>query len=82
MEIEIEMLNRPTHGIQHKNRIQSETTVEGKDIFREYWIHEWDGKGYNVHEHIKDLDHAIKRALELGYDEEAENLEQFRRGAN
>jgi len=76
------MPNRPTHGIQSSNRIQYETTTEGRNIFREYWIHEWDGKGYDVHEHINDLDQAIKRALELGYNGEAKKLEQFRHIGN
>ena len=49
------MQNRPTHGIQSKNRIQYETTAEGSSILREYWIHEWDGKSYDVHEHINDI---------------------------
>lgn len=72
------MPNRPTHGIQSRNRIQYETTAEGRKIFREYRIHEWDGKGYDVREHINDLDQAIKRALELGYNDDAKKLEQFR----
>jgi hypothetical protein len=76
------MPNRPTQGIQRRNRIQSETTTEGRDIFREYSIHEWDGKGYDMHEHIRDLDQAIKRARELGYDDEAMKLEQFRHHVN
>jgi hypothetical protein len=76
------MSNRPTYGIQSRNRIQCETTTEGRNIFREYWIHEWDGKGYDVHEHINDLDQAIKRALELGYNDEAKKLEQFRHSGN
>ena len=76
------MTNRPTHGIKNSNRIQYETTAEGKNIFREYWIHEWDGKGYYVDEHINDLDQAIKRALELGYNDEAKKLGQLRQGGN
>ncbi len=76
------MPNRPTHGIKNRNRIQYETTTEGRNNFREYWIHEWDGKSYDVHEHINDLDQAIKRALELGYNDEAKKLEQFRQGSN
>lgn len=76
------MSNRPTHGIQNSNRIKYETTTAGKNIFREYWIHEWDGKDYDMHEHIEDLDQAIKRARELGYNDEAKKLEQFRQGAN
>ena len=76
------MANRPTHGIQSTNRIQFETTTEGRKIFREYWIHEWDGKGYDVSEHISDLDQAIKRARELGYEGDAKKLEQFRHGGN
>jgi len=76
------MLNRPTQGIQSRNRVQYETTTEGRKIFREYWIHEWDGKGYDVNEHINDLDQAIKRARELGYDSDAEKLEQFKHSGN
>lgn len=76
------MPNRPSDGIQSRNRIQYETTTKGRHIFREYWIHEWDGKGYDVHEHINDLDQAIKWALELGYNDEAKKLEQFRHGGN
>jgi len=76
------MPNRPTHGIKHRNRIQYETATEGRKIFREYRIHEWDGKGYDVREHINDLGQAIKRALELGYNDEAKKLEQFRHGGN
>ena len=76
------MPNRPTHGIQNSNRIQYETTTDGRNIFREYRIHEWDGKGYDMHEHINDLNSAIKRALELGYNDEAKKLEQFRPSGN
>lgn len=76
------MPNRPTHGIQSRNRIEYETAAEGRNIFREYWIHEWDGKGYDLKEHINDLDQAIKRALKLGYNNEAKKLEQFRQGGN
>ena len=74
------MQNRPIHGIQSRNRIQSETSGGGKKTFRGYWIHEWDGKDYDVHEHISDLDQAIRRARELGYNKEADKLEQFRYG--
>jgi len=76
------MTDRPTQGIQHKNRCQFETTPEDKRVFREYWIHEWDGKGYDLNEHICDLDQAIKRAKELGYNDEAEKLEQFKHGSS
>jgi hypothetical protein len=76
------MLNRPAHRIQSNTRIQYETTAEGRKLFREYWIHEWDGKGYDVHEHINDLDQAIKQALELGYNNDAKKLEQLRLGSN
>ena len=72
------MPNRPTHGMQSRNRIQYETTKAGRKIFREYWIHEWDRKGYELQEHIKDLDQARKRALELGYNNDAKRLEQFK----
>lgn len=74
------MPNRPTHRIRSRNRILCETTTEGRNIFREYWIHEWDDKGYSVNEHINDLDSAIKRALELGYNDQAKKLEKFRSG--
>lgn len=74
---EIEIQNRPTHGIQSRNRIQYETTAEGRNIFREYWIHEWDRRGYDAHEHIADLDQAIRRARELGYSRDAEKLERL-----
>jgi hypothetical protein len=70
------MLERPSSGIQSNNRIQYETAPDGRKIFREYWIHEWDGKNYDIHEHIQDLDKAKKRALELGYSEDAKTLEQ------
>lgn len=76
------MPSRPTPGIKSRNRIQYETTTEGRNIFREYWIREWDRKGYDVHDHINDLDQAIKRALELGYNDEAKKLEQFRHAGN
>jgi hypothetical protein len=76
------MPERPVHGIQSKNRIQYETTPEGRNIFREYWIHEWDGKDYDMNENINDLDQAIKRAKELGYNNDARKLEQFRQGGN
>jgi hypothetical protein len=76
------MPNRPSQGIQSKNRIEYQTTTGGKRVFREYWIHDWDGKGYDVHEHINDLDPAIKRALELGYNDQARELEQFGHGGN
>lgn len=76
------MQNRPVHGIQSTNRIQYETTAEGRNIFREYWIHEWDGKGYDVHEHVTDLDQAIERARQLGYNKDADKLERFRRDDN
>jgi len=76
------MTDRPTQGIKHKNRCQFETTPEGKRVFREYCIHEWDGKGYQLNEHIDDLDQAIKRAKKLGYNDDAKKLEQFRQGGN
>jgi len=69
---------RPTDGIQHRNRIQFETREDGRKIFREYSIHEWDQKGYDLREHIRDIDEAIKRAGELGYTNDAEMLEGFR----
>jgi hypothetical protein len=59
--------------------VKFETTLDGKSVFREYWIHEWDGQGYDSHEHIHEIDQAIKRALELGYNDDAEKLDQFRR---
>ena len=73
------MQNRPTRGLRNRNRIQYGTTADGSDTFREYWIHEWDGKGYDVHVHIKDLEQAIYQALALGYIKDAEKLEQLRR---
>jgi len=76
------MTDRPTQGIQSTNRIQFETTPEGKKVFREYWVNEWDGKGYQLSEHIKDLDQAIKRSKELGYRDNAKKLEQFRQDGN
>jgi hypothetical protein len=76
------MVNRPSHGIKRNNRIQCETTTTGVNVFREYWIHEWDGKDYDVHEHINYLDQAIKRALELGYNDDADKLEKLKRGGN
>ena len=76
------MPGRPMHGIQSRNRIQYETTPEGRNIFREDRIHEWDGKGYDLREHINDLDRAIKRAKELGYHDEAKKLEQFKNSCN
>jgi hypothetical protein len=76
------MPDRPTHNIQSRNRIQYETAANGKDIFREYWIHEWDGKGYDMHEHINDLDQAIKRAKELGYNDDVKKLDQFKNSVN
>ena len=76
------MTDRPTQGIQHKNKCQFETTPEGKRVFREYRIHEWDGKGYQLNEHINDLDQAIKRAVELGYNDEAKKLERFSQADN
>ncbi len=76
------MPERSSQGIQSNNRIHFETTTGGKRVFREYWIHEWDGKGYDLNEHINDLDQAIKRALELGYKDETKKLEQFKHGGN
>ena len=76
------MTDRPAQGIQHENRCKFETTPEGKRVFREYWIHEWDGKGYQLNEHIDDLDQAIKRAKELGYNNDAKKLEQFKNSGN
>jgi hypothetical protein len=78
----VNMPKRPIHGIEHTNRIQYETTAVGRKTFLEYWIHEWDGKGYELQEHIKDPDQAYKRALELGYKEDAKELEQFRQGSD
>ena len=72
------MQERPTEGLKHLNRIQSETAAGGKDVFREYWIHEWDGTGYELNEHVKDIEQAITRALELGYTDDAEKLAQFK----
>ncbi len=57
------MRNRPARGIKSKNRIQYETTPEGKNVFRVYRIHEWDGWGYYAREDINDFDQAISRAL-------------------
>ena len=74
----VEMQNRPTHGIKSKNRIQYETTPDGKNVFRAYRIHEWDGWGYYALEDINDFDQAINRALELGYEDDAKKLEEFR----
>ena len=76
------MSDRPTHGMRSKTRIQCETTVDGRYFFREYWIHEWDGKEHNMNEYITDLDQAIKRALELGNNREAKILEQLKRANN
>ena len=76
------MSDRPTHGIRSRNRIQYETTPDGRNIFREYWIHEWHGEGYDLTEHINDLDQAIKRANELGYNDDVKKLEQFRNSDN
>ena len=72
------MQNRPTDGIKSSNRIQCETNAEGKSVFREYWIHEWDGKGYDLHEHINDVDQTINRALELGCNDDAKKLQRFK----
>jgi hypothetical protein len=71
-------VERPTQGIKNRNRIQYETTADGRNIFREYWIHEWDGRGYDLNQHINSLDLAIKRAKELGYNKDLKKLEQFR----
>lgn len=76
------MQNRPIHGLRSRNRIQYVTTTQGKNTFREYWVHEWDEKGYDVHEHIADLDQAINRARELGYSGDADKLERFRPDGN
>jgi hypothetical protein len=76
------MMERPTQEIQHKNRCQFETTTEGKRVFREYWIYEWDEKGYKLNEHINNLDQAIKRAKELGYNDDAKKMEQFKNSGN
>ena len=75
------MTDRPSQGIQYENRCQFVTTRKGR-VFREYWIHEWDKKGYDMNEHIDDLDQAIKRAKELGYNDDAKKLEQFRNTGN
>ena len=76
------MTKRPNQGVQSNNRIQFVTTKDGKQIFQEYWIHEWDGKDYNMSEHIKDLEQAIKRAYELGNKDEAKKLEKLRHSSN
>lgn len=70
-------MERPARGIKHANRIQYDTTREGKKVFREYWIHEWDEVDYDVHEHIKDLKQAIIRAREIGYNDDLKKLEQL-----
>ncbi len=72
------MQDRPTSSVKHSNRVQYEITQAGESIFREYWIHEWDGQDYDSHERIHEIDQAIKRALELGYNDDAEKLEQLR----
>jgi hypothetical protein len=72
------MQNRPDQGIQHNNRIQYKTTADARKIFSEYWIHEWDGKGYDMNEHINVLEKAIKRAEELGYHDDTMKLEGFK----
>lgn len=76
------MPERPTQGIHHNNRCSFETTPEGKKVFREYWIHEWDEKGYQLNEHVDDLGKAITRATELGYSNDAKKLEQFKHSSN
>ena len=79
---ETDVLKRPTHGLQNRNRIQYEPTTDGGDLFREYWIHEWDRQGYDMHEHINDIDQAVTRATELGYSDDVEKLQQLRQGGN
>ncbi|MFC2057226.1 hypothetical protein ACFLTO_06680, partial [Chloroflexota bacterium] len=66
---------RPTEGIKSANWIQFKTSSEGIRTFRAYWIHEWDGKGYDLSEHINNLDQAINRATELGYQDDVKKLE-------
>ncbi len=74
-------MNRPASELKNKNRVQFTTADDGKRFFREYWIHEWDAKGYDAHEHIKDVDMAIKRARELGYEEDAKDMERTFKGS-
>jgi hypothetical protein len=76
------MTNRATNGIQRKNRIQYITTKEGNNMFLEYWIHEWDDKGYNSEEHINNLEQAIKRAHKLGFKNDEEKLSQLQQFDN
>jgi hypothetical protein len=70
------MTNRPG-SIKSNNRIQYDTLADGRNVFREYWIHEWDDKNYDFHEHIQDLNQALKRAKELGYGKDAQKLEEL-----
>ncbi|WP_034375994.1 hypothetical protein [Dehalococcoides mccartyi] len=65
---------------QSKNRLSSESHPDGRTYFREYWIHEWNGRGYNLSERIKDINEAIKRAIELGYEDDANKLQRIRQG--
>ena len=75
-------MERPKDGIKHSNHIQHETGHGGKKYFKEYRIHEWDKKGYSMEEHITNLDHAIQRACEIGYFDDATKLEKFRDRSN
>jgi hypothetical protein len=60
--------------------LQFTETTDGRKYFKEYWIREWDGKDYNLSEHIKNIDEAIKCALELDYEKDANKLKQIKQG--
>ena len=74
-------MERPKGNLKHSNHIQHETGHGGKTHFKEYWIREWDEKGYKLDEHIGDLEQAIQRACDLGYFDDATKLEKFRSSA-
>ena len=69
---------RTTGNLKSENRLSSGSNPDGRKYFREYWIHEWDGQGYNLSERIKNIDEAIKRALELGYKSDANQLQRIK----
>ncbi|WP_322354404.1 hypothetical protein, partial [Dehalococcoides sp.] len=43
---------RPIGNLKSKNRLQFTETTDGRKYFKEYWIREWDGKDYNLSEHM------------------------------
>ena len=66
--------------LEYRGRVALESTTDGRAIFRRYWINFWDEKGHHNSEDYYDIDRAIKRAIELEDEGNAELLNQLKQG--